>query len=128
MTNQTKFVVAADESHAWHLFASNEKTSIFESFSDATQCADNRTTQDKGGQYNVYLIKAYISNIYIGADLTPKQPALNVVTMVDPPSGWRYGFPAPLQEDYEQQLRNAGYPEKDIEFALSYSRYWETAE
>lgn len=43
--------------------------------------------------------------------------------LVDPPSGWMYGFPAPLQEDYEQQLRDAGYPEKDIPLALKHSRY-----
>ena len=43
--------------------------------------------------------------------------------IVDPPSGWMYGFPAPLEEDYEQQLRNAGYPEKDIPMALEHSRY-----
>jgi hypothetical protein len=47
------------------------------------------------------------------------------VTMVDPPSGWMYGFPAPLKEDYEAQLREHGYPKKDISFARSYSRYWE---
>ena len=50
------------------------------------------------------------------------------VTLVDPPSGWRYGFPAPLQENYEKQLREAGYPEMDIHHALGYSRYWETDE
>lgn len=43
--------------------------------------------------------------------------------IVDPPSGWMYGFPAPLEEDYERQLRNAGYPEKDIPMALKHSRY-----
>jgi hypothetical protein len=43
--------------------------------------------------------------------------------LVDPPSGWMYGFPAPLQEDYEAQLRKAGYPEKDIPLALKHSRY-----
>jgi len=48
--------------------------------------------------------------------------------LVDPPNGWVYGFPAPLQEDYEQQLRNAGYPEKDIPVALKYSRYLGTCE
>lgn len=46
-------------------------------------------------------------------------------TYVDPPSGWMYGFPAPLQEDYKQQLIDAGYPMKDIEFAQQHSRYWE---
>lgn len=43
--------------------------------------------------------------------------------LVDPPSGWMYGFPAPLQEDYVQQLRNAGYPERDIPLALKHSRH-----
>lgn len=47
------------------------------------------------------------------------------VTIVDPPSGWRFGFPAPLQADYRQQLIDAGYPEKDLDFAIKYSRYWE---
>lgn len=45
--------------------------------------------------------------------------------IVDPPSGWMYGFPAPLEANYEQQLRDAGYPEKDIPFALQHSRYWD---
>jgi len=43
---------------------------------------------------------------------------------VDPPSGYLYGFPKPLERDYEGQLRNAGYPEKDIDFALKWSRYF----
>lgn len=43
--------------------------------------------------------------------------------LVDPPTGWAYGFPAPLQDDYEAQLRKAGYPEKDIPLALKHSRY-----
>lgn len=42
---------------------------------------------------------------------------------VDPPTGWAYGFPAPLEENYEEQLRKAGYPEKDIPLALKHSRY-----
>jgi hypothetical protein len=46
------------------------------------------------------------------------------VTIVDPPSGWLYGFPAPLQDDYSKQLRDAGYPANDMELALHYSRYW----
>lgn len=43
--------------------------------------------------------------------------------LVDPPSGWMYGFPAPLEDDYENQLRKAGYPERDIPLALRHSRY-----
>lgn len=48
--------------------------------------------------------------------------------IVDPPRGWAYGFPAPLEEDYEEQLRKAGYPEKDIPLAMKYSRYIGTKE
>lgn len=46
--------------------------------------------------------------------------------IVDPPSGWKFGFPKELRPDesYEELLRNSGYPEKDIEFAMSYTRSW----
>lgn len=43
--------------------------------------------------------------------------------IVDPPSGWMYGFPKVLEDDYEQQLRDAGYPEDMIPIALKHSRY-----
>lgn len=48
--------------------------------------------------------------------------------LVDPPSGWKYGFPHPIksdftEEDYKNLLREKGYPEKDIPFALQYSRF-----
>jgi len=49
--------------------------------------------------------------------------------MVDPPSGWKYGFPMPYDEEkdgpLEDFLRSKGYPEKDIDFACSYVRVWE---
>jgi len=48
--------------------------------------------------------------------------------LVDPPRGWAYGFPAPLEDDYEQQLRDAGYPESEIPMAMRHSRYLGTAE
>lgn len=48
------------------------------------------------------------------------------VLIVDPPSGWLYGFPAILRGNYEKQLRDANYPEDQIEYALKHSRYWET--
>jgi len=44
-------------------------------------------------------------------------------TVVDPPRGWKYGFPAPLEKDYEAQLRKAGYPPDHIQYALKNSRY-----
>ena len=48
------------------------------------------------------------------------------VLVVDPPSGWRFGFPAILQKDYRQQLIDANYPSDQIELAIRYSRYWES--
>lgn len=49
-----------------------------------------------------------------------------VKIMVDPPGGWKYGFPKELKPDqsYEDLLRKSGYPEKDIKLALQYSRQW----
>lgn len=44
------------------------------------------------------------------------------VKYVDPPSGWMYGFPAKLEDNYPAQLRKAGYPERDIELAMKHSR------
>jgi hypothetical protein len=51
--------------------------------------------------------------------------------MIDPPGGWRYGFPKPLPDhtpefDLRQWLIDNGYPEADVELALKHSRYWET--
>jgi hypothetical protein len=49
-------------------------------------------------------------------------------TIIDPPSGWKYGFPKPYDEEkdgpIEEFLRTSGYPEKDIEFALKHMRAW----
>jgi len=47
-----------------------------------------------------------------------------VVTIVDPPEGWKYGFPAILESDYRLQLERAGYPSGLVELAMNYSRYW----
>jgi hypothetical protein len=54
------------------------------------------------------------------------------VTIYDPPSGWKYGFPKPIPEpvqngkkDFKQWILDQGYPEKDIDLALKYGRYWE---
>lgn len=46
--------------------------------------------------------------------------------IVDPPGGWKYGFPAPRDEtiSYREQLRRHRYPEADIELAEKWSRYW----
>lgn len=53
--------------------------------------------------------------------------------MIDPPSGWLYGFPKPIPEGYIKNeslmriwLQNQGYPVTLMDSALKYSRYWET--
>jgi hypothetical protein len=56
------------------------------------------------------------------------------VLMIDPPSGWLYGFPKPVHEEFHilgsdfdlaKWLIDEGYPEEDIALALKHSRYWE---
>lgn len=48
--------------------------------------------------------------------------------IVDPPSGWRYGFPLAWDKDkhpdFRQWLIESGYPEADVDFAVEYSRFW----
>jgi endonuclease YncB( thermonuclease family) len=53
--------------------------------------------------------------------------------MIDPPSGWRYGFPKRVPEtffsegfDLGEWLIECGYPAADVPLAIKYSRYWET--
>ena len=54
------------------------------------------------------------------------------VTMCDPPSGWRYGFPKPQpsdilsREEFHDWLVSEGYPRKMIDDYGDhfYCRYW----
>ena len=54
------------------------------------------------------------------------------VTMCDPPSGWKYGFPKPLPEGYPDGesvipwLLSEGYPQHEIDNhgKYFYCRYW----
>jgi endonuclease YncB( thermonuclease family) len=53
--------------------------------------------------------------------------------MIDPPSGWKYGFPKPVPKaffddgfDLGNWLVACGYPAADVPLAIKYSRYWET--
>lgn len=47
---------------------------------------------------------------------------------IDPPSGWRYGFPKvwdpELDTDISKWLIDSGLPESELEFALNYLRCW----
>jgi hypothetical protein len=54
--------------------------------------------------------------------------AKNKTMIIDPPEGWRYGFPKLWDSDVDDNLRefllHNGYPEKDVDFALKYIRMW----
>lgn len=49
---------------------------------------------------------------------------------VDPPSGWRYGFPKIYKHDrsVKQWLIDNGYPENDVDWAAEYIRCWPVRE
>ena len=47
---------------------------------------------------------------------------------IDPPNGWRYGFPqiwySEKHPDIREWLLISGYPRDDVDFALHYCRMW----
>lgn len=47
--------------------------------------------------------------------------------VVDPPEGWKYGFPKVLDETmtFRKFLLNNGYPREMLELAEKHSRFWE---
>ena len=56
------------------------------------------------------------------------------ITIIDPPSGWKYGFPKPIPEDRKKDsmvwLVEQGYPQEEIDSLGEYffCRYWEMDE
>lgn len=51
-------------------------------------------------------------------------------TLIDPPSGWKYGFPKFLPNNWKENdfdLRNwlieNGYPEKEVDSGMDHCRY-----
>lgn len=46
--------------------------------------------------------------------------------LIDPPSGWRYGFPKKYEplpnENMRQFLLRNKYPEQEVDFAMQYMR------
>ena len=59
-----------------------------------------------------------------------------MATIIDPPSGWKYGFPKPMPEDRKNDvlvwLVEQGYPQSEIdglgEIFTNCCRYWEEEE
>jgi hypothetical protein len=59
--------------------------------------------------------------------------AKKTVMLIDPPSGWKYGFPKPIDLQASkgrvlEWLVEQGYPQAEIDACGDhfYSRYWET--
>lgn len=54
--------------------------------------------------------------------------------MIDPPDGWRYGFPKPIPKEHQTRtlewLVEEGYPQQQIDALGDYFivRYWEEPE
>ena len=51
----------------------------------------------------------------------------NRITVVDPPSGWLYGFPKEVPADvtdFRQWLIDEGYPESEVDFGMQHIRQW----
>ena len=50
--------------------------------------------------------------------------------VIDPPSGWKYGFPKPVPKDHHKEevlsawLIENHYPKEMVKLALQYSRFW----
>lgn len=52
--------------------------------------------------------------------------------VIDPPSGWKYGFPKAVEEskwhskdfNIREWLLAGGYPATDVDFAMQYLRVW----
>ena len=75
---------------------------------------------------------SYISQI-VGSNPTcaTKQSMKKTVTMIDPPSGWMYGFPKAVPDDVDMfgdkliaWLIEEGYPSDKTEL-LNRCRYWQ---
>jgi hypothetical protein len=52
-----------------------------------------------------------------------------MTTYIDPPSGWKHGFPKVFDpkegESLEDWFRKHKYPEDMIRLACKYSRFWD---
>lgn len=55
------------------------------------------------------------------------------ITVYDPPSGWKYGFPMPYKpikgETFVDTLLRDGYPQSEIDRGMhKHCRFWEAEE
>lgn len=63
--------------------------------------------------------------------MTPEEPWIkeeDLQIYIDPPSGWKYGFPKILPvgiADLKQWFIDEGYPADQVDLAIKYSRMWE---
>lgn len=48
----------------------------------------------------------------------------NERVMIDPPSGWKYGFPKEWTGNTKRMLKSANYPSVDIDWASQHCRFW----
>jgi hypothetical protein len=48
------------------------------------------------------------------------------ILMIDPPEGWRHGFPKPYNSNdtVEDQLLKAGYAQEDLEWVVPHIRWY----
>jgi len=73
-------------------------------------------------------LEAMIIGLKIFIERAGLLPPKSYTTWVDPPSGWKYGFPKPLPKpaptSIEKWLISEGYPERDAPIAARYSRWW----
>jgi hypothetical protein len=69
-----------------------------------------------------------LSGLEMFVELSGMTLPTSYTTWVDPPSGWKYGFPKalpdPAPEDIGEWLILQGYPAKDAHEVTRYIRWW----
>lgn len=67
-------------------------------------------------------------NISVPANLPAQDLEIKGKFMVDPPNGWKYGFPRPYNDKtdgpFKDFLIKNGYPEKHATWASEHTRSW----
>ena len=107
-------------------------------FSDTWKCypADKDLKNIKDSLIQYFTTDFIKNNEIFGEDVQfiAQKTGQKKATIIDPPSGWMFGFPKPIPEerkkDVEGWLIEQGYPKKLIEDLGDhfYCRYWEENE